>query len=146
MKMNMAGIELVKRFEGCRLTAYKDAVGILTIGYGHTSMAGGLQVEKGQRITAFEAEEILIADLATFELAVIKKLDRTPNDNQFAAMVSLCFNIGPTAFARSTVCKAFNAGKLDLAGGAFLMWVKAGGRKMPGLVRRRKAERELFLS
>lgn len=90
MRTNAAGIALIKKWEGCRRTAYRDAVGIWTIGYGHTAAAGPPEIRRGMRIPLFMAEEILIRDLATFELAVLRKLDRVPNDNQFAAMVSLC--------------------------------------------------------
>lgn len=146
MRISDAGIKLVKEFEGCRLTAYKDIVGVLTIGYGHTSMAGPPEVKPGMKITQQMAEDILAFDLFKYQWAVVKALDRIPNQNQFAAMTSLCYNIGPAGFARSTVCKAFNAGKVSQSADAFRMWVKAGGKVVNGLVRRREAERVLFLT
>ena len=146
MKINRAGIELIKRWESCRLTAYKDIVGVLTIGYGHTSMAGPPEVYAGMKITQTQAEEILAIDLFKYEWAVVKALDHIPNQNQFAAMTSLCYNIGQAGFTRSTVCKAFNAGKVAQSADAFRLWNKAGGKVVNGLVRRREAERALFLT
>lgn len=145
MKTNRAGIELIKEFEGCRLETYKDAVGVPTIGYGHTSMAGPPLVLPGMVITQQQADDILITDLAKYEMAVSKAIKRQPTPNQFAAMVSLCYNIGPNNFRKSTVCRAFNDGDIIRAAGAFLRWNKAGGRVLAGLTRRREAERELFL-
>ena len=145
MKINSAGIALIKEFEGCRLKAYKDAVGVLTIGYGHTSMAGPPLVMPGMTITQQQADDILITDLAKYELAVSKAIKRQPTPNQFAAMVSLCFNVGPGNFRKSTVCRAFNEGSLIRSSNAFLRWNKAGGRVLAGLTRRRLAERDLFL-
>ena len=150
MKTNRAGVELIKTYEGLMTTAYVDPVGILTIGYGHTDMAGPPKVSKGMRITAEQADDILIADLAKYEAAVLKALKRVPTENQFSAMVSLCFNIGPDAFARSTVARRFNEGNFILAADAFLLWRfgTVGGKKviLRGLERRRSAERELFLN
>ena len=97
-----------------------------------------------QRNTQAQAEEILTSDLAKYELAVSQAIKRSPTDNQFAAMVSLCFNVGPGNFRKSTVCRAFNEGDVAKAANAFLLWHKAGGRSLPGLIARREAERELF--
>lgn len=144
MKTNRAGIDLIKEFEGLRTTAYADPVGILTIGYGHTSAAGAPKVTKGMKITAAYAEDILVIDLAKFEAEVLRKLTRLPNENQFAAMVSLCFNIGPGNFAKSSVLHYFNAGDPTTAADKFLLWNKAGGKVLAGLKRRREAERTLF--
>lgn len=149
MKTNRAGIELIQRWEGCKLTAYPDpATGgePLTIGYGHTSAAGAPAVKKGMKITQQQADEILVNDLVKYEMAVSKALTRNPTENQFSAMTSLCFNIGPGNFAKSSVVKKFNAGDLAGAANSFLLWNKAGGVVMRGLTRRREAERELFLT
>lgn len=148
MKTSQAGIDLICAFEGFRAKAYPDpATGgePWTVGYGHTSAAGGLQVAKGLTITEKQGREILAMDLLKFEAAVAKLLKRIPSQNQFDAMVSLAFNIGPANFAKSSVLKWFNAGVFDLAADAFLKWNKAAGRVMAGLTRRRKAERDLFL-
>lgn len=144
MKTNRAGIELIKSFEGLELTAYKCPADKWTIGYGHTTAAGPPAVKSGMKITAEQAAEILVRDLVAFEAAVMNALRRNPNENQFSAMVSLCYNIGPGAFASSTVVKKFNAGDAEGAAAAFRLWKKGGGKVLPGLIRRREAEIELF--
>lgn len=144
MKTNHEGRELIKRFEGKKLTAYKCPAGIWTIGYGHTSAAGLPDVVAGLTITEAKADEILARDLEKFERAVETTIDRLMTDNQFAAMVSLCYNIGPKAFATSSVAKNFNAGNKTKAASSFLLWNKAGGKALIGLTRRREAEKKLF--
>ena len=149
MKTNAAGLKLIKQWEGLRLDAYPDpATGgePWTIGYGHTSAAGAPKVSKGMRITEAEAEEILRRDLGQYEFAVAQAILTDMNENQFAAMVSLCFNIGPGNFKSSSVVKRFNAGDISGAAEAFLMWNKANGKVMQGLVNRREAEKKLFLT
>ena len=146
MKTNRAGIEIIKRFEGLRLDAYKCPAGVWTIGYGHTTAAGAPAVSPGMKITEQEASDILVRDLAKFEAAVSKVLTRPANENQFGAMVSLCYNIGSGAFAGSTVVRKFNAGDVQGAADAYRMWNKGGGQVLPGLIRRREAERTLFLT
>ena len=102
MKTSASGVALIKQFEGVRLKAYRDAIGVLTIGYGHTSMAGNPVVKPGLKITQDEATLILWRDLVKYETAVESRLTRTANQNQFDAMVSLCFNVGPGNFAKSS--------------------------------------------
>lgn len=148
MKTNAAGIALIKEFEGCRLKAYPDpATGgePWTIGYGLTSAAGIIPVKRGLVITQAQADEYLVKSLAKYEDAVSKALTKPPTPNQFAAMVSLCFNIGPGNFAKSSVVRKLNAGDVAGAANAFLLWNKAAGKVMAGLTRRREAERKLFL-
>lgn len=145
MKTNSAGIALIKEFEGLYLKAYKCPAGIWTVGYGHTSAAGNPIVRSGLIITADDAGEILVADLLKYEMAVMSSLDKFANENQFAAMVSLCYNVGPGNFKKSSVVRYFNVGQPAKAADAFLLWNKAGGKILPGLTRRRKAERELFI-
>jgi lysozyme len=146
VKINRAGIELLKRWEGCRLKAYQDSVGVWTIGYGLTSAAGLVKVTPGMIITQQQADDYLVAALVKYEAAVTKALKRAPNSNQFSAMVSLCYNIGPGAFAKSSIARLFNDGDIDGAADSFLLWNKAGGKVLKGLVDRRKAERSLFLA
>lgn len=146
MKTGREGIDLIKAFEGCRLTAYRDPIGVLTIGFGHTAMAGPPKPVAGMKVTAQHAEDILITDLGKYEFGVSKVLTRSPNQHQFDAMVSLCFNIGPTNFAKSSVVRYFNAGSVTKAADRFLAWNKAGGKVLKGLTRRRAAERALFLT
>lgn len=146
MKISRAGIDLIKRWEGCRLKAYQDPVGIWTIGYGHTSAAGKPTVTAGLTITQQQADDILVRDLVKYEAAVGKALTRTPSEAQTDAMISLCYNIGPAAFAGSTLVRRFNAGDIKGAADAFLMWNKAGGKVLKGLEARRADERKHFLS
>jgi lysozyme len=146
MKTSAVGIALIKRFEGLRLEAYYCPAGVLTIGYGHTSAAGAPIVKKGMKISEVEADRILTRDLQKYEDAVLKALKTKPNQNQFDAMVSLCYNIGTTGFSKSSVVKRFNEGNIQSSAAAFKLWNKADGRVLEGLVRRRKAESELFMT
>lgn len=146
MKTSAKGIALLKQFEGCRLNAYRDNVGVWTIGYGITSAAGHGPVLPGMTITQDQADQWLLDVLGTYENAVCVPLTRKPTQNQFDAMVSLCYNIGAGAFAKSTVVRLFNAGQMAGAGKAFLRWNKAGGKVLPGLITRRTAEMGLFLT
>lgn len=145
VKLNEKAIALIKSFEGLELKAYKDAVGVWTIGYGHTSMAGEPKVVPGMTITEAEAVEILKTDLVRYECGVKAKLAGL-TDNEYGACVSLCYNIGPGAFQKSSIVKLINEGNKQGAADAFLLWNKAGGKTLKGLVRRRQAERALFLS
>jgi lysozyme len=142
MKINDEGKALVKRFEGLRLDAYRCPAGVATIGYGST----GPHVRMGMTIAPGEADRLLDKDLARFEMGVKAMVTGIPtNPDQFSAMVSLAFNIGLGAFATSTVLKRHKLGNKIGAGNAFLMWNKAGGQVLKGLMRRREAERELYL-
>jgi GH24 family phage-related lysozyme (muramidase) len=150
-KTNASGLEVIKGFEGWSANAYPDpATGgePWTIGYGHTSAAGAPKVYKGLTITKAEGEDILKRDLLVYENAVSKAVTRTPTSDQFSAMVSLTYNIGPANFQSSTVLRQHNSGNFAAAADAFLMWNKAGNppKEMAGLTRRRNAERALYLS
>lgn len=147
MKVSAAGLNIIKKFEGLRLIAYADpATGgePYTIGYGHTYRAGPPKVRPGMKITAKEATDILKADLKVFEDGVSNLLKRTPTQAQFDAMVSLAYNIGIRNFSRSTVLRKFNDGDMNGAADAFMLFVKANGKVMKGLVTRRSEERDLF--
>ncbi len=146
-KINQAGLDLIKKWEGFRSNAYRDAVGIWTIGYGHTSMAGPPKVTPGLKITRAEGEAILARDLAKYEKGVLDAIGSAPvSDNEFAAMVSLCYNIGPGAFGRSRVARYVVEGRKLAAAAAFAAWHKAGGKVLQGLVNRRAGEADLFLT
>lgn len=148
MKTSDEGLALIKASEGLRLKSYPDpATGgePFTVGYGTTSSAGVGKISKGMVITKVQAESMLVRSLDAYERGVMKVLAKVPTQHQFDAMVSLAYNIGIARFASSSVVKAFNAGDHARAGQAFLMWNKAAGRVMPGLTRRRQAERDLFL-
>ena len=143
---NSSGVNLIKSFEGLRLKAYQDAVGVWTIGYGHTSAAGPPTVYAGQTISEAEAESILQKDLELFENGV-RNLVKVPiNSDQFSALVSFSFNLGLGALGDSTLLRKLNAGDYQGAADEFPRWVKAGGQTLLGLVKRRDAERALFLS
>lgn len=149
MRTSEAGLAIIKKWEGLKLAAYPDpATGgePYTIGYGHTYLAGPPKVSPGMRISAAEASSILKDDLKKFEKSVESLLTRKPNQAQFDAMVSLTYNIGAGNFKKSTVLRKFNAGDIAGAAEAFMLFVKANGKVMKGLVNRRNDERELFLS
>lgn len=146
MQTSSAGRAAIMQREGVVLTAYKDSVGILTIGVGHTSAAGPPKVTAGLKITQAEAASILSRDLAQFEAAVNAAVKAPVNQNEFDALVSLAFNIGVGAFKKSTLVRKLNAGDRSGAADQFLVWNKAGGKTLQGLVNRRKAERLQFLS
>lgn len=142
-EINAEGYELIKEFEGLRLTAYLCPAGVWTIGYGHTK-----DVRQGQVITEARADELLDKDLDWAE-ACVEKNAPDANANEHAAMVSLVFNIGAAGFEKSTVLRLFKKGDKAGAARAFRMWNKAtvGGKltELPGLTRRRLAEESLFL-
>lgn len=141
--MTKEGIELIKSFEGCRLEAYKCQAGVWTIGYGHTQ-----GVYEGKKITEEEAERLLASDLAKFEMAVRNILGASANgmrENKIDALVSLAFNVGLKAFQNSTLCRLVKADSEDKAiAKEFAKWVYAGGVKSKGLIRRRKAEADMY--
>lgn len=145
MALNKESLDLIKEFEGCRLTAYICPAGVLTIGYGHTSAAGAPTVKRGMKITAEEATAILRGDLKKYEAAVDRAIKVPMTPNQRGALVSLCYNIGPGAFSRSTAVRRMNVGDSRGAAEALTWFNKAGGRVLRGLVRRREAERALFM-
>jgi len=146
MAINTKSLNLIKRFEGCKLTAYKCPAGVWTIGYGHTGKAGPPAVHEGEKITKKEAENILCHDLKKYEAGVDTAIKVPLTENQRGALVSLCYNIGPAAFKKSTVVKRLNAGNFAGAAEAITWWNKVGGKTLRGLVRRRESERQLFLT
>jgi lysozyme len=147
MKISPAGINLIKEFEGCKLTAYPDpGTGgePWTIGFGHTSMAGPPKVFKGLRITQQEADYILAKDLVKYEAAVERLVTVKLSQNQNDALVSFAFNCGIGNLERSTLLKKVNAKCFDEVPAEFMKWTKAGGKELKGLVRRRRAEAALW--
>ncbi|HGG8899244.1 TPA: lysozyme [Enterobacter cloacae] len=138
------GIALIKQYEGLRLTTYKDAVGIPTIGYGHVENPippGGTRT-----ITAEAAEQLLRDDLQRFEHEVNNMLTAEVTQNQFDALVSFAFNLGPANLKSSTLLRKVNSGDVNGAVDEFLKWNHAGGQVLAGLTARRNAEKTLFLS
>lgn len=146
------GRELIKGFEGLELEAYMDLAGVWTIGYGHTSQAGPPAVVPDMVITEAEADAILRTDLQVFERRVNGAVAVPITQTMFDALVSLTYNIGASAFLRSTVLRKLNEGQYEEAADAFEMWSKARSPKtgklefVAGLKRRRVAEAALFLS
>jgi lysozyme len=141
MHISQRGIDLIKSFEGVKLTAYLCPANVLTIGYGHT----GRDVTEGLIISEARAEELLRSDLMRFEDAVAKHAGPCPQ-GQFDALVSFAFNLGIAAMAGSTLVRRHKAGDFAAAAAEFPRWNKGGGRVLPGLARRRAAERALYLS
>lgn len=141
-------IKLLEEFEGLRLKAYRDPVGIPTIGLGTTVYPNGQKVKMGDVCTKEQAYSYALHDIQTERLPTIQKTVKVPiNNNELCALISLCYNIGNGGLAKSTLVKKLNAGvdRVTVAN-EFLKWNRAGGKVMAGLTRRRKAERELFLS
>lgn len=135
------GLALTRSFEGLRLGAYQDSAGIWTIGYGHT----GPEVRAGQRITQPEADALLRDDLAAAVRCVREAVKIPLTQSQFDALVDFCFNAGRGNFLTSTLLRDLNRGDLDAAAAQFARWIHAGGKIVPGLLRRRAAEAALFL-
>lgn len=140
MELTDEGVRLVQHFEGCRLTGYKDPVGIPTIGYGHT----GPEVRVGHTITRAEAEALFGRDLAVFADQVRKLVVVELQDHQFSALVSLAYNIGASRLRESTLLRLLNRGDYWGAANQFGVWNRAGGQVLNGLILRRAAERDLF--
>lgn len=139
MKTSARGIQLIKKYEGLKLIAYRCPAGVWTIGYGHTRTATA-----GLRITEQQAHELLVSDLAIAETVVSGKL-KNINQNAFDALVSFVFNLGERSFLQSTLLKKIAEGETEADIRAeFAKWVNAAGRMLPGLVARRKEEAELF--
>ena len=139
MKISADGVKLIKRFEGCKLKAYRCSAGVLTIGYGST----GDHVKEGMVITQEEAEKLLFDDIERFERGVDKlcKVEQC----KFDALVSFAFNLGLGNLEKSTLLKKIKANDFNGAADEFLKWNKAGGKVLEGLKKRRQAERWLFL-
>lgn len=146
MSTSSSGIDLICNFEGKRLFAYDDGVGVLTIGFGTTIYPNGIKVKKGDTCTEAQAKAYMAHDLKKFELAVNSAVTADLNQNQFDALVSLAYNIGTNAFKNSTLVKKLNADDFNGAANQFDVWNKAGGKVMQGLVNRRAKEKSLFLS
>lgn len=145
MTTSRVGINLITSFEDLVLTAYDDGVGVWTIGFGTTIYLNGVKVKQGDTCTLDQAKAYFAYDLNRFEVAVNTAVKVPLSQNQFDALVSLTYNIGEAAFKGSTLLKKLNA--KDYAGAAdqFPQWNRGGGKVMKGLVRRRAAERVLFL-
>ncbi|MDE6314164.1 MAG: glycoside hydrolase family protein [Lachnospiraceae bacterium] len=141
MKTSEAGRKLIQQFEGCRLQAYRDCVGVLTIGYGHTG-----DVAAGQVITQQRADELMVKDLERFERGVERCVTVPLTQEQFDALVSFSYNLGTGSLQKSTLLRKLNGKDYQGAAQEFVKWNKAGGKVLAGLTRRREAEKAMFLS
>ena len=147
MKLSDNGFRLLGELEGIVLRPYKDSVGIPTIGIGSTYYEDGTKVKMTDKaITKERAIQLAKNVVKSFEEQVNKSILLPMTQNQFDAMVLLCYNIGTSGFARSSVVRYFNQGNLQKAADSFLLWNKAGGKVVKGLTNRRNIERALFLT
>ena len=142
-QINSTGLNLVKLHEGFRAKAYLCPASKITIGYGHVILAGESYLNSAT-LNTNEAEEILRSDLAIAERHVAKLIDVDLNDNQFAALVSFAFNLGGGNLKSSTLRRLLNAGDYKCVPEQLGRWVFASGKKLNGLIKRRKEEGELF--
>lgn len=145
MQVSPAGVALTKSMEGCMLTAYPDPASggaPFTCGYGHT----GSDVKPGMAITQAQANAWLEYDLARSAQIVNSLVHVHLNQNQFDALVDFVFNVGAGNFRSSTLLRLLNAGNFAAAADQFSRWTQAAGKTMPGLVKRRAAERALFVA
>lgn len=140
MRTSQRGLNLIKSFEGLRLQAYQDAVGVWTIGYGTTR-----GVNAGMKISKEQAERMLLNDVQRFEPEVQRLVTAPLNQNQWDALICFTYNLGAPNLESSTLLRKLNAGDYVAAADQFKRWNKAGGKVLAGLTRRREAERALFL-
>jgi len=133
------GIYAIKKFEGCELIAYQDAVGVWTIGYGHTK-----GVSEGDIISSAQAEALLLKELKEYENYVHELVEVPLHQYQFDALVSWTYNLGPTNLKSSTMLKVLNEGKYNEVPDQMRRWNRAGGKVLEGLVKRRDYEARLF--
>jgi lysozyme len=146
MITNAAGLSLIRQAEGLRLRAYLCPAGVWTIGIGTTVYPDGRKVQRGDKCTEQQADRYLAHDLQEFERAVAAMVTVPLTGNQFASLVSLAYNVGIGALRGSTLLRLLNAGDYAGAANQFPRWNRGGGRVLPGLVKRRAAERDLFLT
>ena len=139
MNIGPAGLALIKEFEGCRLTAYLDSVGVATIGVGHTK-----GVCMGDTCSQAQADSWLAQDVKEAEQCVDAAVTVPLTQHEFDALVSFTFNLGCGNLKKSTLLRLLNASDYDAAALEFRRWDKAGGQVLAGLTRRRDAEARLF--
>jgi len=139
MNISQEGISLIKKFEGCELEAYKCAAGVWTIGYGHTK-----DVKERDSILKEDAESMLVHELQEYcnDVDIAVKVDL--KQNEFDALVSWTYNLGPTNLNSSTMLRVLNEGNHDEVPAQMKRWNKASGEVKQGLVRRREAEALMF--
>ncbi len=141
MRTSKQGLAVLKDFEGCRLQAYPDIVGVPTIGYGFI-----VGVKMGDTMSQAECDDRLSREIRAYEIAVWNATGGNVTQSEFDALVSFSWNVGTAGMAKSSVIKAHNRGDKQAAARAFGLWNKAGGKAVSGLTRRRSAEAALYLT
>ena len=145
MEINKAGKDLIKRFEGCKLKAYKCPANVWTIGFGNTFYEDGTKVKEGDVITQERADQlfdVIISDFVRMTDALVKS---NVTENNFSALVSFTFNVGTGNLSKSTLLRKVNANPKDPSIRAeFMKWTRANNVVLRGLVRRREAEAKLY--
>jgi lysozyme len=139
MQLSSKGHDILKYFEGCKLTAYQDSVGVWTIGYGHTK-----GVYDGMTISQSQAEQMLLEELVDCQTRIERYVEVPLNQEQFDALTVWVYNPGPTNLKSSTLLKRLNEGNFDDVPNQIKRWDKAGGRQLAGLTKRREAEARHF--
>lgn len=134
------GLDLIKKFEGCKLSAYLCPAGVLTIGWGRTT-----NVKRGDTCTQAQADAWLVQEYDAFERKVRALIKVAVTPNQLGALVSFAYNVGVGALQSSTLLRLLNQGDYTGAAAQFARWDKAAGKTLAGLTRRRKAEADLFV-
>ena len=139
MNTSAEGLALIKKFEGCELEAYQCSAGVWTIGYGHTK-----EVQKGDVWSQSHAEHMLEVELHEYESYINEYVTVALSQNQFDALVSWVYNLGPANLKVSTMLKVLNKGQYEEVPAQMKRWNKASGKVLEGLIRRREAEACLF--
>jgi lysozyme len=139
------GIAIIRKYEGLKLRAYICPSGLPTIGYGATFYMNGSRVQIGDVITIDHADKLLHFQVKLFAEEVRRTIKSNINDNQLGALVSFCFNVGGAAFSKSTLARKVNANPNDSTiRNEFMRWTRGGGKVLPGLVKRREEEANLY--
>jgi lysozyme len=140
-------LSIIKKYEGLKLEAYICPAAVPTIGFGSTFYPDGRRVKLGDKITLQEAESILLHDIKRFEKEVRNAVKIEITNNQLSALISFVYNVGASAFRKSTLLRKVNANPTDLTiHNEFMRWTRAGGKVLPGLVKRRAEESKLYFT
>jgi lysozyme len=143
----MVNLSIIKKYEGLKLEAYICPAGVATVGFGSTFYPDGRRVKLGDKITIQEAESILLHDIKRFEKEVRNSVKIEITNNQLSALISFVYNVGASAFRKSTLLRKVNANPTDInIHNEFMRWTRAGGKVLPGLVKRRAEESRLYFS
>jgi lysozyme len=147
MKVNKLGIDMMHHFEGCKLQAYQCSAKVWTIGWGNTYYQDKRPVKQGDKVTQEQANELFEMIMNEFSIEVRKALTKEVSENQFSALVCFAYNVGIGNLKKSTLLRKVNVNPNDeTIALEFAKWNKAGGKVLNGLVRRRKAEADLYFT